>query len=80
MGANKIYTLPLPICPNCRESLRGQKAIKDCMQVIPAYQQLLEKFPDATMTVSDYGPRQAWTNELGEHRPSDPSFHDNKPN
>jgi hypothetical protein len=50
-GKDKIYTLPLAVCRDCRKALRGQNAIKECLLTEPVYERLLEKFPDATVRV-----------------------------
>jgi hypothetical protein len=77
LGKNKIYTLPLPICAKCRGDLKGQKAIKDCMQVIPAYRELLDKFPHAMVSVSDYGARTPMAAESPEPDLKNQPFLDN---
>jgi hypothetical protein len=51
LGRNKIYWLPLRVCPACRKTLRSQKDIKLCLRAVPLYDQLLDKFPDATVSL-----------------------------
>jgi hypothetical protein len=53
-GRDKIYSLPLPICRECQPTLRGRKTIKKCLHKIQPYSRLLEKFPDATLTVQQH--------------------------
>jgi hypothetical protein len=50
-GRNKIYSLPLRVCPPCLKTLRSQKDIKLCLRAVPLYDELLDKFPDATVTL-----------------------------
>ena len=50
-GKNKIYRLPLPVCRDCLPGLRSRSVIVKCLQTIPEYARLLEKFPNATLTV-----------------------------
>jgi hypothetical protein len=48
-GKDKIYTLPLVVCPECRASLRNHKEIKTALRQVPEYRRLLDKFPDAVV-------------------------------
>jgi hypothetical protein len=48
-GRDKIYTLPLPLCPECRPALRNEKDVKAAMRQVPEYCRLLDKFPDAVL-------------------------------
>jgi hypothetical protein len=48
-GKDKIYTLPLAVCPACRPTLGSAKEIKDAMRRVPEYGRLLDKFPDAAV-------------------------------
>lgn len=50
-GQDKVYTLPLAFCENCRKEVRRPKNIKQCMRQVQIYDRLLEKFPDATIRV-----------------------------
>jgi hypothetical protein len=52
-GKDKIYTLPLAVCRQCRSTLRDQRAIKEALCQVPEYRQLLDKFPDARVIVRD---------------------------
>jgi hypothetical protein len=50
-GDDKIYVVPLPICNGCQPTVRGRKKLKQALSRIPEYNQLLEKFPDARLTL-----------------------------
>jgi hypothetical protein len=50
-GRDKVYSLPLPICEDCKPAVRGRKRIKQYLQRIPEYCRLLDKFPDARVTL-----------------------------
>jgi hypothetical protein len=50
-GRDKIYALPLPVCPECRPMLNGGKAAKASLARVPEYRLLLEKFPEAKIDV-----------------------------
>jgi hypothetical protein len=52
-GKDKIYMLPLAVCPKCRSTLRNPTEIKDALCRVPEYRQLLDKFPDASVIVRD---------------------------
>jgi len=50
-GRDTVLSLPLPVCDGCRQSLGRRKAIKQAVQKIPLYGELLQKFPDAKLTL-----------------------------
>jgi hypothetical protein len=50
-GKDKVYTLPLPVCPACLPNMRGSTDIMDAMRRVPEYDRLLDKFPDAAVRV-----------------------------
>jgi hypothetical protein len=50
-GRDTVLSLPLPVCDGCRPSLGRRKAIKRSVQKIPLYGELLEKYPDAKLTL-----------------------------
>jgi hypothetical protein len=50
-GSDKIYRLPLFVCRSCRPAVRGSSAIKKYLREIPTYRKLLEKFPDAQVSI-----------------------------
>jgi hypothetical protein len=50
-GRDKIYRLPLPVCENCHAKLRPRQA-KEWLRRVPVYEQLLDKFPNAVVTLA----------------------------
>jgi hypothetical protein len=52
-GKDKIYTLPLAVCRQCRSTLLNPAEIRDALCRVPEYRQLLDKFPDAKVVVRD---------------------------
>jgi len=50
-GRDKIYGLPLPICPQCRPMLTNREAARASLVRVPEYRRLLEKFPEAKIEV-----------------------------
>jgi hypothetical protein len=50
-GRDLVLSLPLPVCDFCRKSLKRRKAIKQAVQKIPLYGELLQKYPDAKLTL-----------------------------
>jgi hypothetical protein len=50
-GRDTVLSLPLPVCDGCRQLLGRRKAITQAVQKIPVYSQLLQKFPDANLTL-----------------------------
>jgi hypothetical protein len=46
-GRDTKFLLPVPACEHCQGLLRRRKLLKKCMQQIPEYRRLLEKFPQA---------------------------------
>src|SRR5262245_41381266 len=50
-GRDKIYALPLPICPKCQPMLTGVEAARASLARVPEYRRLLEKFPEAKIEV-----------------------------
>jgi hypothetical protein len=51
-GRDTFFRLPLPVCKDCRHKLRGRKLVKQALQKIPLYCQLLQKFPDANVALA----------------------------
>lgn len=51
-GKDRVFTLPLRVCVNCRHYLIGPSALKDALERVPLYRRLLEKYPDARVTLS----------------------------
>jgi hypothetical protein len=50
-GRDKVYSLPLPICSNCRDALRDTARIKALLGKVAEYRMLLEKFPNASVAI-----------------------------
>jgi hypothetical protein len=50
-GRDKVYRLPLAACPGCRDDLRSRQTLKRSMRRIEVYAQLLDKFPDAPVSL-----------------------------
>jgi hypothetical protein len=51
-GKDKIYSLPLRVCPACLQTLRTPWDVKLCLRAVPTYELLLDKFPDAEVSIS----------------------------
>jgi hypothetical protein len=51
-GRDKIYSLPLRICPACLATIRTRDDVKHCLRAVPVYNLLLDKFPDAEVSIS----------------------------
>jgi hypothetical protein len=51
-GSDKFFVLPIRVCPQCQQALKGTARIKDCLRHIPVYRRLLDKFPDATVSIA----------------------------
>jgi hypothetical protein len=56
-GRDTKFLLPIPVCEHCQGLLRRRKLLKKCMQQIPEYRRLLEKFPQARVKLRK--PRRA---------------------
>ena len=50
-GRDKVYALPLRICTKCEQKLRDSATVKQCLCKVVEYQMLLEKFPNAKVSV-----------------------------
>jgi hypothetical protein len=51
-GRDKVYRLPLPVCEECRPKLRPGLA-RDWTCRVGVYEQLLDKFPDAAVRLTN---------------------------
>jgi hypothetical protein len=51
-GKDKVYRLPLPVCPECRPNLRPRE-VREWMCRVGVYEQLLDKFPDASVSLTN---------------------------
>jgi hypothetical protein len=47
VGSDKIYTLPLRVCPDCAAQLTTENAVRNALARVPVYRRLLQKYPDA---------------------------------
>jgi len=52
LGRDKIYTLPLSLCPLCAPQLKNASSIKEHLRKVPIYRRLLDKFPDARVSIA----------------------------
>jgi hypothetical protein len=50
-GREISFVLPLPVCDNCQQTLSDRKQLKKCMEQVPEYGRLLQKFPDAVTSI-----------------------------
>jgi hypothetical protein len=48
-GRDTKFLLPIPACEHCQRLLRRPKLLKKCMQQIPEYGRLLDKFPETRL-------------------------------
>ena len=48
---DKEYYLPLHLCQACRPRVRGERAVRDCFRTVEVYDRLLEKHPDAVLSL-----------------------------
>ena len=51
VGRDRVFTLPLRVCPGCGSGLTTKQAIKDAMARVPVYRRLLTKYPDAQIDI-----------------------------
>lgn len=51
-GKDCIFTLPLRVCGECQHQLTEPDELKAALNRVPEYQRLLEKYPDALVSVS----------------------------
>jgi hypothetical protein len=50
VGTDRIFPLPLRVCPGCRAQLETPAAARDALCREPLYRALLDKYPSATIT------------------------------
>jgi hypothetical protein len=48
---DKEYSLPVRLCLDCQMLVHDRKTVVWCMKRVPAYGKLLEKYPDARLTL-----------------------------
>jgi hypothetical protein len=46
-GFDKVYHLPLHVCPACQDRVRGAGQVRECLCKVDVYDRLLEKHPYA---------------------------------
>jgi hypothetical protein len=51
-GADRIFPLPLRVCADCQPRLNGTAALNAALCRVPVYRRLLEKYPEARVTLS----------------------------
>jgi hypothetical protein len=51
-GRDRVFPLPLRVCADCRVQLAGMPALRAALSRVPVYRSLLEKYPNARITVS----------------------------
>jgi hypothetical protein len=52
-GEDRIYSLPLRICGPCGEGLTDPTKVKAALRRVPLYRRLLEKYPQARVSLPD---------------------------
>jgi hypothetical protein len=50
-GRDKVYSLPLRVCPDCRPALRRTREMRQWLRRVPEYDSLLDKFPNAQVSL-----------------------------
>jgi len=50
-GKDRIFPLPVRVCPECRQQLTTPEALKDALWQVPLYRPLLKKYPGARVSV-----------------------------
>jgi hypothetical protein len=50
-GRDKIYELPVPLCTKCQPSVTSPAALKMALARVPDYRNLLDKFPEANVSI-----------------------------
>jgi hypothetical protein len=51
-GEDRIFSLPLRVCTTCQPRLTGPAELKAALGRVPVYRRLLEKYPNARVSVS----------------------------
>jgi hypothetical protein len=52
-GRDKIYSLPLRLCLECRENMTASRTTRDILHLVPIYHRLLLKYPKAIVRDPD---------------------------
>jgi len=50
-GRDRRFRLPLRVCANCRNQLRDTILLKETLQEVPIYDEMLTRFPDADVSL-----------------------------
>jgi hypothetical protein len=50
-GRDLRFRLPLRVCPDCTDQLRDPRRMKETLLDVPAYAELLDKYPDADVSL-----------------------------
>jgi hypothetical protein len=51
-GTDRVFPLPLRVCADCQHLLTDPCLMKEALNRVPLYRQLLEKYPEAKITMS----------------------------
>jgi hypothetical protein len=51
-GKDCVFDLPLRVCPTCQPRLSDPEELKAALRSVPAYGPLLEKYPDARVSLA----------------------------
>jgi hypothetical protein len=57
-GRDRIFPLPLRVCANCRDQLTRAADLKAALSRVPVYRRLLEKYPNARVSLSSWASLQ----------------------
>jgi hypothetical protein len=49
IGKDKIYSLPVRICPACAERIDTPREMRRAVELVPLYARLLAKYPEAKL-------------------------------
>jgi hypothetical protein len=51
-GRDRVFTLPLRVCAGCQPRLTEHESLRAALWRVPVYRRLLEKYPQARITVT----------------------------
>jgi len=51
VGTDRVYSLPLRVCPACRPRLKDSKDLLDALCRVPLYRELLVGYPDVVVSL-----------------------------
>jgi hypothetical protein len=52
-GKDRSFTLPLRLCKRCQPALTDRASLKRALRSVPLYRRLLDKYPDAWVSLRD---------------------------